>query len=462
MKRYGSTLLLAVFLLMSMVSGSVLAQGDPDGDGVFGTKDACPNVAGPASNKGCPLPQESSSQEQPLHPPGDSDGDGTLDEKDKCLLDGGPSWNDGCPTDQTAPPQSTPQVVLPTMPTSGPCMVATAGQASVNVRAMPSATSAIVGVLNPADLYPVFATFTGDDGLWYLVKTGWSAGSVLRTGGLCDTLPSFDFGDVLLNFADGPGDGMILNVMPVPDGQPFITLNPFAPGGQSALNFTKVDDDFPDAGFSFLLIPFPGDGSSDNAPEDQPDSPAANVFEDGYIRGMMGDGSVFIMMPPGLQGDDNPLNGILIGLSQPDVDPAGILIGLSQPTLDPTKILIGLNQPSAVNGDQVNTYGILIGMLLPAVQVGDADVNPAGILIGLLQPSIEGSQNQQFGFSRDPFGGEASERPAGGSGATFPPSVQGVFDMGLNFLVPGAGAPTKNTFTAGWGVDFVGIGIPTE
>ncbi|MBZ0288025.1 MAG: hypothetical protein K8I30_10460, partial [Anaerolineae bacterium] len=366
----------------------------------------------PASNKGCPLPQggsQNTPQEQPQHPPGDSDGDGTLDEKDKCVLDGGPSWNDGCPTDQTAPPQATPQVVLPTMPTSGPCMVATAGQDGVNVRAMPSATAAIVGVLNPAELYPAFAIFTGDDGIWYLLKNGWSSGQVLRTGGLCAALPSFDFGDVLLNFADGPGDGMILNFMPVPGGKPFITLHPYADGGQSSLNFTKVDDAFPDAGFSFLLIPFPGEGGADNAPEDQPDSPAADVFDDGYIRSHMGDGSVFNMMPPALQGSDHPLNGILIGLSQPEIDPTGILIGLSQPTIDPTGILIGLSQPGGLNG-------ILIGLLLPAVQTGET--NPTGILIGLLQPSIEGSQDQQFGFARDPFGSEASERPAGGSGAT--------------------------------------------
>ena len=32
-----------------------------------------------------------------------------------------------------------------------------------------------------------------------LGRNGWSAGQVLRLGGNCDRLPSFDFGDVLLN-----------------------------------------------------------------------------------------------------------------------------------------------------------------------------------------------------------------------------------------------------------------------
>ncbi len=218
MKRFRLFLLLAAFVWVTMLPAGVFAQGgDPDGDGVFDAKDHCPTVPGPSTNNGCPLPQVNNqpTAQPPLHPPGDSDGDGTLDEKDQCPLDGGPDWNNGCPTDQTAPPQPEPQVVLPTMPTSGACVIATAGQARVNLRAMPTTTAEIIGVLNPADTYPVFAAFTNADGIWYLVKNGWAAGRVLRTGGLCDTLPAVDFGDVLLNFADAPGGGMILNFMPV-------------------------------------------------------------------------------------------------------------------------------------------------------------------------------------------------------------------------------------------------------
>lgn len=461
MKRHKISLLLAVFLMLGMVSGAVSAQTDPDGDNIFGAKDACPNAAGPASNNGCPLPNgsQNTQQEQPLHPPGDSDGDGTLDEKDKCLLDGGPDWNNGCPSDQNAPPQSAQPVALPTMPISGPCVIATAGQDRVNLRSMPAATSAIIGVLNPASLYPAFATFTNEGGVWYLVKTGWSAGSVLRTGGSCDTLPSFDFGDVLLNFADGPGEGLILNFTPVPGGQPFVTLHPFAAlnGESISLNFTKTADAFPDAGFSFLLIPFPGTGISGNQQEDNTQSPGSDVFDDGYLRGQMGDGSVFVMTPPAVNGDNNPLNGILIGLSQPEVDPTHILIGLSQPTLDPTKILIGLSQPGTT-GD--SGYAILIGLLLPAVQTGET--NPAGILIGLLQPALQDSHDEHFGFSNEPFvQGSTEAHPGGANDEAAPVSVQKVREMGLNFFVPSAGAPANNLFTAGWGVSIEGAGIPT-
>jgi hypothetical protein len=463
MKHHSKWLLVMTFLMLWTVSGAVsAAPGDYDNDGVPDATDACGKVAGPVSNNGCPLPHSNSSQntpqEQPLHPPGDSDGDGTLDENDKCLLDGGPSWNNGCPTDQTAPSQPTTQIVLPTMPTSGPCVIATAGQDRVNLRAMPAATSAIIGVLNPASLYPAFATFTNEGGVWYLVKTGWSAGSVLRTGGLCDTLPSFDFGDVLLNFSDGPGDGVILNFTPVPGGKPFVTLHPF---GQVALNFTKTGDDFPDAGFAFLLTPFPGAGSSDNPPADTPVSPASDIFDDGFLRSHMGDGSVFVMMPPGNPGGSRGIIAILIGLLRSQTDLNGILIGLNQPSFDPTKILIGLNQPAAVNGDGVNTYGILIGMLLPAVQTGDA--NTYGILIGLLQPALQDSQDQQFGFSSEPFleGGSSETHPDGANDEAAPVSVQKVHEMGLGFFVPSAGAPANNLFTAGWGVTIEGAGIPT-
>jgi hypothetical protein len=452
MKRWNVLLLFALLMMLwvkpHMVSAQSQCQNDPDGDCVYGTKDYCPTVAGPSSNNGCPLPKPNNQQPQPLHPPGDSDGDGTLDEKDKCLLDGGPSWNDGCPTDLTAPPQSEPQITLPTMPTSGPCVIATTGQDGVNVRAMPAATAAIIAVLNPANLYPAFASFNGDGETWYLVRAGWSNGGVARIGGACDNLPSFNFNDVLLNFADGPGDGLILNFMPVPGGQPTVTLHPFA-GEDVLLNFTKTEDDFPDGGFSFLLTPFPGTGGLADPPGGNSSSPGSNVFDDGFLLSHMGDGSVFIMMPPGSQ-SDNPLNGILIGLSQPEIDPTGILIGLSQPA---------------------NLNGILIGLLLPAVQTGES--NTTGILIGLLLPAVQvngDGQSDLVGFSREPFatgGGGGAGAPAqsgggGGSGRTFPPSIQQVRDMGLNFLVPAVDAPNRQMFMPGWSVEVAGIIMPVD
>ncbi|MBG7629989.1 MAG: OmpA family protein, partial [Bacteroidetes bacterium] len=54
-----------------------------DGDGVVDIDDACPKVAGPAENKGCPWP--------------DTDGDGVFDKDDKCPNEAGPASNNGCP-----------------------------------------------------------------------------------------------------------------------------------------------------------------------------------------------------------------------------------------------------------------------------------------------------------------------------------------------------------------------------
>lgn len=69
------------------VAGPVENKGcpwpDTDGDGVLDKDDACPNQAGPAENKGCPWP--------------DTDGDGVLDKDDACPTVPGPKENNGCP-----------------------------------------------------------------------------------------------------------------------------------------------------------------------------------------------------------------------------------------------------------------------------------------------------------------------------------------------------------------------------
>lgn len=58
-------------------------MADTDGDGVIDKDDACPTVAGPAENNGCPWP--------------DTDGDGILDKDDACpTVPGLPEYN-GCP-----------------------------------------------------------------------------------------------------------------------------------------------------------------------------------------------------------------------------------------------------------------------------------------------------------------------------------------------------------------------------
>ena len=73
-------------------AGDVCEIPDPDGDhdGVPDATDACPGVAGPPSNQGCPIPA-----------PTDTDGDGVLDASDGCPDVPGPPDNGGCPV--TAP-----------------------------------------------------------------------------------------------------------------------------------------------------------------------------------------------------------------------------------------------------------------------------------------------------------------------------------------------------------------------
>lgn len=56
---------------------------DSDGDGINDEMDKCPNQAGSAKYNGCPVP--------------DSDGDGVNDELDKCPAAAGPASNNGCP-----------------------------------------------------------------------------------------------------------------------------------------------------------------------------------------------------------------------------------------------------------------------------------------------------------------------------------------------------------------------------
>ena len=59
----------------------VEAPKDRDGDGILDKDDDCPDVAGPASLKGCP----------------DRDGDGIADKNDNCPDVAGTAKYQGCP-----------------------------------------------------------------------------------------------------------------------------------------------------------------------------------------------------------------------------------------------------------------------------------------------------------------------------------------------------------------------------
>jgi len=71
----------------SMIPAKVVAIQplDTDGDGILDMDDDCPEIAGIASNKGCPP---------------DRDEDGIADDKDRCPRVPGPLANNGCPYDR--------------------------------------------------------------------------------------------------------------------------------------------------------------------------------------------------------------------------------------------------------------------------------------------------------------------------------------------------------------------------
>jgi outer membrane protein OmpA-like peptidoglycan-associated protein len=94
-----------------------IAKTDRDGDGVPDVDDACPDVPGPAENRGCPIVKDSDGdgipddidrcpldpedkdgfQDEDGCPDPDNDGDGIVDKLDACPNDPGPLENQGCP-----------------------------------------------------------------------------------------------------------------------------------------------------------------------------------------------------------------------------------------------------------------------------------------------------------------------------------------------------------------------------
>ena len=88
-------------------------------------------------------------------------------------------------------PAATEEVTLPDLPSSGPCVLATAGSVNVNVRQMPSLDGPQVGALTPQQIVSVVGR--NADGFWFQIEDGglrgWVAGSVTRLGGDCTSLP---------------------------------------------------------------------------------------------------------------------------------------------------------------------------------------------------------------------------------------------------------------------------------
>lgn len=90
-------------------------NNDTDKDGVLNKVDECPDEAGPADNKGCPVkdededgvkddvdncPSEKGPKENDGCPWGDADEDGINDNEDRCPEKAGTEENNGCPSDK--------------------------------------------------------------------------------------------------------------------------------------------------------------------------------------------------------------------------------------------------------------------------------------------------------------------------------------------------------------------------
>jgi hypothetical protein len=90
---------------------------------------------------------------------------------------------------------SEPVIVLPELPLSGPCVLATEGAFTVNVRRYPSTDADIMARLDPQHIYNVVAR-TADE-LWWQLANGWVAGWVTRRGGDCHAVTALVLQDVL-------------------------------------------------------------------------------------------------------------------------------------------------------------------------------------------------------------------------------------------------------------------------
>jgi hypothetical protein len=84
-----------------------------------------------------------------------------------------------------------PAIVLPVLPVSGNCVLATLQAGVVNVRRFPDANAEIITTISPTSVYNVVGR--NADSSWYEINhgqgTGWVAAFVTRRGGDCSNVP---------------------------------------------------------------------------------------------------------------------------------------------------------------------------------------------------------------------------------------------------------------------------------
>jgi hypothetical protein len=188
------------------------------------------------------------------------------------------------PPPTQAPPEPPPVIVQPQLPTSGPCVVATREAVSVNVREAPSLDAAIVGSLDPTQVYEAAGRDANEEWIDLISSNpGWVAMSVIRTGGDCSTLPQTDgIGDELAAPHTGDPAALLLpaiqkvrdaaarmencpEYLPALDAMPtHLALFIIGDDDPCAAAAAEMDDLF------FNPLPQPSSQEMEQCPEDQP------------------------------------------------------------------------------------------------------------------------------------------------------------------------------------------------
>jgi hypothetical protein len=359
---------------------------------------------------------------------------------------------------------------------------------------LPDTGAEVVAGMDPYATYPAFARLINGDETWYQIEEGWAAGWVVRLGGQCDGLTEITFGPAF----DGSFFDVFQGISPL--NAPVPHSGGLLPAVQFGNLLPAVSPQFCDGSVRPVFADL-GNNSESGSPS------CAFSLNGGEINLLFLTQDGFDALPASL-GDGNP-NGILIGLLQPaaqvaladgsvklgDVNLDSILIGLSPKPdsaafgdgsvvpSDTNGILIGLLLPavqrtlgdgSATSGD---TNGILIGLLLPAVQtaLGDGSATSGdtnGILIGLLLPAVQTALGDGSATSGDTNGiliglllpavQKATEGGPDSEAFSFDVFVPGGGAFNLNFSLTGDHMEVHafDLFTPGPGGEIFSLNFP--
>jgi hypothetical protein len=146
------------------------------------------------------------------------------------------------PTATVIPTQPQPAFTPVPIPAGGPCSIAPAGAAPINVRSGPSTSTSIVTQLAGNSIVPVTGRLA--DNSWYQINisgiVGWVSATVIRIGGICNTVTVITLPTVT------PTAGTVTTtttITPTATVSPTLTLSPTATatatiGPAATLNFS--------------------------------------------------------------------------------------------------------------------------------------------------------------------------------------------------------------------------------